>query len=110
MHWALDALEKRPHISADLIDLRTLAPLDYETVFESVKNTGKLLVLHEDSLTGGIGGEIVARVQETCFFDLDAPIIRIASLDTPIPFAEVLENNFLANDRLLEGLDRLYKF
>jgi 2-oxoisovalerate dehydrogenase E1 component len=110
VHWALDALEKRPHISADLIDLRTLAPLDYESIFESVKNTGKLLVLHEDSLTGGIGGEIVARVQETCFFDLDAPIIRIASLDTPIPFAEVLENNFLANDRLLEGLDRLYKF
>ncbi len=110
VHWALDALKKLPYISADTIDLRTLAPLDYETIFESVRKTKKLLVLHEDSLTGGIGGEIVARVQETCFFDLDAPIIRIASLDTPIPFAEVLENNFLANHRLIEGLEKLYAF
>lgn len=107
VHWALKTLDELPHISADLIDLRTLAPLDYETIFESVKNTGKLIVLHEDSATGGIGGEIVTRVQEECFFELDAPIRRIASLDTPIPFAEVLENNFMANKDLKEEIEKM---
>jgi 2-oxoisovalerate dehydrogenase E1 component len=99
-----------PHISADLIDLRTIVPLDWNTIFESVRATGKLLVLHEDSLFGGIGGEIVARVQEECFFDLDAPIMRVASLDTPIPFAEILEKNFMADANLKESLQKLYQF
>jgi 2-oxoisovalerate dehydrogenase E1 component len=100
VHWAETALRNQPHISAELIDLRTIVPLDYEAIFESVRKTGKMIMLHEDCMTGGIGGEIVARVQEECFFDLDAPIQRVASLDTPVPFAEVLENQFLANARL----------
>jgi 2-oxoisovalerate dehydrogenase E1 component len=110
VHWATNALDAMPHISADLIDLRTIVPLDWNTIFESVRATGKLLVLHEDSLFGGIGGEIVARVQEECFFDLDAPIMRVASLDTPIPFAEILEKNFMADAHLKESLQKLYQF
>jgi 2-oxoisovalerate dehydrogenase E1 component len=110
VHWATNALDAMPHISADLIDLRTIVPLDWNTIFESVRATGKLLVLHEDSLFGGIGGEIVARVQEECFFDLDAPIMRVASLDTPIPFAEILEKNFMADANLKENLQKLYQF
>lgn len=110
VHWATTALDSLPHISADVIDLRTLAPLDYETIFESVKNTGKLIVLHEDSCIGGVGGEIVTRVQEACFFDLDAPIKRIGSLDTPIPFAEVLEQNFMANKNLKEEIEIMSKY
>ncbi|HLV42962.1 MAG TPA: dehydrogenase E1 component subunit alpha/beta [Brumimicrobium sp.] len=110
VHWALDALEKNPEISADLIDLRTLAPLDMETVLSSVRKTGKVLVLHEDVEIGGIGAELVTQINEACFEYLDAPIRRVASLNTPIPFEEDLEKNFLANDRFEAVLKELLNY
>src|SRR5690606_31077683 len=87
VHWALGALDDNPNIKADMIDLRTLQPLDMETIYSSVKKTGKLIVLQEDSLFGGIASDIAALVMENCFHCLDAPVKRVASLDTPIPFA-----------------------
>jgi len=93
-----------------LIDLRTLLPLDTETIFESVCKTGKALVLHEDCMTGGFGGEISARITENCFESLDAPVLRCASLDTPVPFNAKLEENFLASARLHETIERLLRF
>lgn len=98
--WAEEYLDQHPEINAELIDLRTLLPLDTKTIFESVKKTGKVVVLHEDSLTGGIGAEIVALINEHCFEYLDAPVKRIASLDTPIPFAASLEQQFLPKNRI----------
>ncbi len=109
VHWALKAVEARNE-SIEIIDLRSLQPLDMDTIEQSVKKTSKALVLHEDSMTGGIGGEIAARIGEHCFEWLDAPIMRCASLDTPIPFAEELEQNFLANARLDEVLNRLLSY
>ena len=109
VHWALaeiDALK----LKADLIDLRTLLPWDKERVLESAKKTGRVLVLHEDTLTCGIGGEIAATINEECFRYLDAPVMRVASLDTPIPFDTGLEQQFLAKGRLSEALDRLMDF
>lgn len=110
VHWALDYLRSNPDISADLIDLRTLLPLDMDSIFESVKKTGRVVVLHEDSLTGGIGGEISARITESCFEYLDAPVLRCASLDTPIPFNAELEKNFLANRYLDQIIQKLMKY
>ncbi len=110
VHWAIKHLDENKEVSADLIDLRTLAPLDMETIYASAKKTGRVLVLHEDSLTGGIGGEIAALISENCFAHLDAPVMRCASLDTPIPFAAELENNFLANDRLEDKLFQLLNY
>ena len=106
VHWAMAELDKQG-IRADLIDLRTLLPWDQERVLESVKRTGRALVLHEDTLTCGIGGEIVATITEQCFEHLDAPVMRVASLDTPIPFDTGLEKQFLANARLGDALRRL---
>ena len=103
VHWALDAANKSPK-SVGVLDLRTLAPLDWEQVFSVSCRAGKVLVLHEDCLTGGIGGELSARITEACWHHLDAPVKRIASLDTPIPFAPNLERVFLANSRLDKGL------
>ena len=110
VHWALEALNELPELSADLVDLRTLNPLDTETIFNSVKKTGKVLVLHEDTITGGIGGEIVALITENCFEQLDAPVMRVGSLDTPVPMNAELEMNFLGKKRLLEKLDALISF
>jgi 2-oxoisovalerate dehydrogenase E1 component len=110
VHWALEVLDKHPEINADLIDLRTLLPLDEETVFESVVKTGKAIILHEDTLTGGIGGELSARIMEHCFEKLDAPVMRSASLDTPVPFSAELEQNFLAKDRFEEQLLQLFNY
>lgn len=110
VHWALDYLNQHPEISADLIDLRTLAPLDMETIYQSVKKTGRVVVLHEDSTTGGIGGEISARITENCFVHLDAPVMRCGSLDTPIPFNAELEKNFLANNRLHSIVEKVLQF
>ncbi|MFN0031292.1 MAG: thiamine pyrophosphate-dependent enzyme [Flavobacteriales bacterium] len=104
VHWALETLDKNPDISADLIDLRTLAPLDTAMIFESVKKTGRAIILHEDCITGGIGGELSALITENCFEHLDAPVARCASLDTPIPFNAGLEKNFLANKYFEERL------
>lgn len=110
VHWALDYAMANPQISFDILDLRTLLPLDYGAIASSVKRTGKVLVLHEDTLTGGIGGEIAAWISEHCFDYLDAPVMRCASLDTPVPFSAPLENNFLAKSRLGEYVDRLLQY
>lgn len=110
VHWAIDVLNRNPTISADIIDLRTLLPWDIKTVEDSVKKTGKLIILHEDTLVGGIGAEISAYVSQHCFQYLDAPVVRSASLDTPIPFNTVLEANFLASARFEEQLLQLLAF
>jgi len=110
VHWALDLLEEHPEISADLIDLQTLLPLDQEAIFASARKTGRVLVLHEDCLTGGIGGELSALISEHCFESLDAPVVRVGSLDTPIPFASELEQNFLAKSRFEEQLLKLIAY
>ncbi|MCC7502668.1 MAG: dehydrogenase E1 component subunit alpha/beta, partial [Flavobacteriales bacterium] len=107
VHWALETLAEHPEISADLIDLRTLLPWDREKVLESVRRTGKAIVLHEDTLTGGIGGEIAATINEQCFEDLDAPVMRIGSVDTAVPFAVELEQVFLPKVRFKEALVKL---
>ena len=109
VHWAKKAVQKM-NIDADILDLRTLLPLDKEAIFKTVKKTGKVLVLHEDCLTGGIGGEISALINENCFEYLDAPIAWCASVDSPVPFAADLEKQFLANDQLEEKLTTLINF
>ncbi|MDB4329411.1 dehydrogenase E1 component subunit alpha/beta [Flavobacteriaceae bacterium] len=110
VHWALEALEKHPKLSVDLIDLRTLMPLDWETIYGSVKKTSRLIILQEDSLFGGISSDIAASVQEELFEYLDAPIKRVASLDTPIPFAKSLENEYLPRKRFEKALLELINF
>jgi 2-oxoisovalerate dehydrogenase E1 component len=110
VHWAEAAASRHPGISLDILDLRTLLPLDHDAIGDSVRRTGKAIVLHEDCLTGGIGGEIAAWIAEHCFEWLDAPVMRCASLDTPIPFQVELEKNFLAQSRLDEMLVRLFKY
>jgi 2-oxoisovalerate dehydrogenase E1 component len=105
VHWALEYAAAHPELSLDILDLRTLLPLDYTAIQSSVARTGKVLVLHEDTLTGGIGAEVAAWIAEHCFQLLDAPVSRCASLDTPVPFNIQLESNFLAKSRL-DGLVR----
>ena len=109
VHWAKDAVNKNK-LSADILDLRTLLPLDKEAIFETVKKTNRVLILHEDSLTGGIGGELSSLINENCFEFLDAPVIRCASLDTPVPFAKALEEQFLANKNLDEKINYLINY
>ena len=96
VHWALETLEKHLHISADLIDLRTLQPLDFETILASVKKTNKAIILQEDSLFGSIASDISSQLMEQAFGFLDAPVKRVASIETPIPFASELEQQYLA--------------
>jgi 2-oxoisovalerate dehydrogenase E1 component len=110
VHWALDAAAQRPTNTFEILDLRTLLPLDIEAVVAAANKTGRVLVLHEDTLTAGIGGEIVALVNEHCFEQLDAPVLRVASLDTPVPFAADLEQQFLAQSRLLPTIDKLLAY
>ncbi|HNR20272.1 MAG TPA: dehydrogenase E1 component subunit alpha/beta [Bacteroidia bacterium] len=110
VHWALEALQENPGISADLVDLRTLIPSDVETVINSVKKTGKAIILHEDTLTGGIGGEIASLIAEKCFQHLDAPVVRIGSLDTPVPMSSQLEWNFLPKERFNQKLKELVEY
>ncbi|MBK9569917.1 MAG: dehydrogenase E1 component subunit alpha/beta [Chitinophagaceae bacterium] len=110
VHWAEDYAAEHPEISIDILDLRTLLPLDYLAIREAVKRTGRILILHEDTLVGGIGGEIVAWIAENCFGLLDAPVMRCASLDTPVPFSIELEQNFLAKSRLDEFVQKLISF
>lgn len=110
VHWAKEILASMPDVSADVLDLRTLLPWDKEAVATTVKKTGRVLVLHEDTLTGGIGAEIAAWISEHCFQDLDAPVMREASLDTAIPFAPTLENNFLPKGRLKIKIEELTRF
>ena len=110
VHWALDYQKQHPEIDMYILDLRTLLPLDYEAIHQAVKASGKVLLLHEDTLMGGLGGEISAWISEHCFELLDAPIIRCASLDQPVPFAIELEQQFMAKHRLHEAVQKLLAF
>ena len=110
VHWVLECLEKYPKISADVIDLRTLQPLDTQAIFSSVKKTGKAIILQEDSLFGGIASDISALIMEHCFQYLDAPVKRVASLETPIPFAKTLEDKYLPKERFETELIALLEY
>lgn len=110
VHWALDYLKANPEVSATLVDLVSLQPWDKEAVAAAVKATGKVIVLHEDTLTNGFGSEIAAWINENCFEHLDAPVLRCASLDTAIPMSKVLEEDFLAKARLGETIEKLLKY
>jgi len=110
VHWALSLAMQKPDISFDILDLRSLLPLDYDAIRETVLKTGKVIVLHEDTLTGGLGGEISAWIGEHCFEMLDAPVLRCASLDTAVPFNIELEKNFLANARLWKTVEKLLAY
>ncbi len=110
VHWAMDELKNFPDHSIEVIDLRTLVPLDVETLLQSVRKTGKCLVLQEDTLFGGIASEISSIVQENCFEYLDAPVKRVGSLDTPVPFSAVLENGFLAKSKVKEAIKNLLNY
>jgi 2-oxoisovalerate dehydrogenase E1 component len=110
VHWAKQILAGMPTVSADVLDLRTLLPWDQEAVRTTVKKTGRVLIVHEDCLTGGIGGEIAAWIAENCFPYLDAPIYREGSLDTAVPFSPALEQNFLPKKRMEEKIRHLLAF
>jgi len=110
VHWAIDTLKANEDISADVIDLRCLQPLDTETIYESVRKTGKAIVIQEDSLFGGISSDISALINENCFEYLDAPVRRVGSIETPIPFISQLENQYLAKDRLEKELKLLLAY
>lgn len=110
VHWIAELASKLSNIGIEIIDLRTLLPWDKETVVTSVKKTGKCLVLHEDTLIGGFGGEIAAAIAEECFSSLDAPVMRVGSMETPVPFHTALEQQFLANSRLKEKLEQLIQY
>ncbi|MDA0193437.1 MAG: dehydrogenase E1 component subunit alpha/beta [Bacteroidetes bacterium] len=107
--WAKNILEKNG-VSADIVDLRTLAPWDVETVRKSVSKCSRVIILHEDNLIGGIGGEIAAWIAENCFGSLDAPIMRVAALDTPVPFAKSLEENYLPEKRLVAAINTIMAY
>ena len=109
VHWA-EATVAEMGLDVEIIDLRTLLPLDYEAIDATVKKTNRVLLLHEDTLVGGVGAELSAYISEHLFAHLDAPVVRIASLDTPIPFTTVLEKNFLASARLKEGIEKLLSY
>ena len=109
VHWALEAIEELG-CDVELIDLRTLLPWDQDTVLESVRKTGRVLVLHEDCLTGGIGGEIAAVIADQAFRFLDAPVMRHGAMDTPVPFALTLEQQFLGVDRFKLKLKALLEY
>lgn len=110
VHWALEVLEEQNAVSADLLDLRTLQPLDWQAVFDSVKKTGKVVILQEDSVFGGIGSDIAARINEECFESLDAPVRRVGSLETPVPFAKALEEGYLPKARFRIVLQELLQY
>ncbi len=110
VHWAMEYQAQNPNISLHIIDLRSLMPLDFSAIKNAVEKTGKILILHEDNLTGGIGAEISAWISEHCFEHLDAPVIRCASLDTPIPFNAALENNYLAKNRIDQAIKKLLAY
>ena len=110
VHWALETLNKHLEIQADLIDLRTLQPLDTKTIYKSVQKTGRCIILQEDSIFGGIASDISALVTENCFKFLDAPVIRVASLETPIPFVKALEDQYLPKARFETALLELLAY
>ena len=104
VHWALETLNKNPEIKADVIDLRTLVPMDTEAILASVKKTGRVIIYQEDSLFGSISSDISALIMENCFEYLDAPVKRVASLDSPIPFTKALEDQYLPKGRFEKEL------
>jgi 2-oxoisovalerate dehydrogenase E1 component len=110
VHWAIEYAAKHPDLSVEIIDLRSLQPWDKEAVEKSAKKTGRVLILQEDTLTSGFGGEIAAHLAEHCFKHLDAPIMRCASLDTAIPMNKALEEQFLAKARLEETMQKLLNY
>ncbi|MGI9545583.1 MAG: transketolase C-terminal domain-containing protein, partial [Cyclobacteriaceae bacterium] len=110
VQWAGEFLAAHPEINADVLDLRSLLPWDQEAVATTVQKTGRVLILHEDCQTGGIGGEIAAWISESCFQHLDAPVSRLGSLDTAVPFSSNLEDNFLPKGRLEGKLNELLAF
>ncbi|MCC5923467.1 MAG: dehydrogenase E1 component subunit alpha/beta [Crocinitomicaceae bacterium] len=110
VHWALAYAEAHPAVSMEIVDLRSLAPLDKATIFASVIKTGRAIVLQEDCLTGGIVGDIAAMINENCFEQLDAPVLRVGSLDTPVPFNAQLEQNFLPQNRFAQAVEKLLNY
>ncbi|MEZ4853301.1 thiamine pyrophosphate-dependent enzyme [Flavobacterium sp.] len=110
VHWALDTLNNNSEISADLIDLRTLQPMDWETIFNSVKKTNKVIILQEDTLFGGVASDIAAMIMENCFQYLDAPVKRVASIETAIPFVKALEDQYLPKQRFEKELKELLAY
>jgi 2-oxoisovalerate dehydrogenase E1 component len=110
VHWAIEYAKEHPNLSIEIVDLRSLLPWDKEAVEASVKKTGRVLILHEDTLTSGFGGEIAAHLAEHCFSSLDAPIMRCASMDTAIPMNKALEDQFLAKARLGEMMGKLLNY
>lgn len=110
LHWVLEFLEENSTISADVIDLRTLLPLDTDTIYSSVKKTGKVIVIQEDSLFGGIASDISSLIHENCFEYLDAPVKRVASIETPIPFEPNLEKQYLGKNRLAKEINELIDY
>ncbi len=109
VHWATDLCEAEG-IDADILDLRSLLPLDYEAISESVQRTNKVLILHEDTLAGGIGGELSAWISEHLFEHLDGPVMRVGSMDTPVPFAKNLEAQFLPKGRFSQKIRELLAY
>lgn len=110
VHWALETLDNNTNIKADVIDLRSLQPLDTETIFASVRKTGRAIILQEDSLFGGIASDISALIMEHCFEQLDAPVKRVASMETPIPFINQLEDQYLAKSKFENALKDLLAY
>ena len=110
VHWALETLDKNPSISSDVLDLRTLQPLDTEAIFTSIKKTGRAIIYQEDSLFGGIASDISSLIMENCFEYLDAPVKRVASLETPIPFTKALEDQYLPKVRFESALLELINY
>ena len=110
VHWALETLSKNPAISADVLDLRTLQPLDTDSIYKSVKKTGKVIIFQEDSMFGGVASDISALIMENCFEFLDAPVKRVASLDSPIPFTKALEDQYLPKARFEVVLNELLAY
>ncbi len=110
VHWVLEALEDLSEIKAEVIDLRTLQPLDTETIYGSVKKTGKAIIVQEDSMFGGIASDVSALINENCFEFLDAPVKRVASLETPIPFQSDLEQQYLGKSNLSEAIVSLHNY
>ena len=110
IHWVLDVIKNHEDISVDLIDLMTLQPLDTETIYQSIKKTGKAIIVQEDSLFGGIASDISALINENCFEFLDAPIKRVASLETPIPFDKGLENQYLGKNKIEKSILELIHY
>ena len=110
VHKALEIIKKIDTHTFDLIDLRSLCPLDKDAIINSVKKTGKAIILQEDSMFGGLASEISSIIMENCFEYLDAPVIRVASLDTPIPFEKSLEDQYLPYDRFEIELNKLLNY